>query len=374
MPRVSSLRSRGLRGSNNNNGVLPVADVVASAREASLRYVTDGMPGIRRRRRKHQKFEYLDPRGKRVRDFSLLDRIRRLAIPPAWEEVWICPREDGHLQATGRDARGRKQFRYHADWRKVRDATKYDRMIAFGRALPRIRRRVTRDLARRGLPRKKVLATVVRLLETTLIRVGNTEYARANNSYGLTTLRDRHVSVKGSEINFYFRGKSGKKHVIKLENARLAKIVRQCRDLPGYELFQYVDETGGPVSISSNDVNDYLREIAGAEFTAKDFRTWAGTVLAARAFQEFKRFSTMMEAKRNMLEAVEAVARMLGNTPAICRRCYVHPVVLDSYLDGTLVTRLKKSAEQKLTRDIKNLRPEEAAVLMLLQANLKSRF
>ena len=362
-----------MRASNNKSDALPVADVVASAREASLRYVTDSTPGITRQRRKEQKFEYLDSRGKRVRDFSLLDRIKRLAIPPAWDEVWICPREDGHLQATGRDARGRKQFRYHSDWRKVRDATKYDRMIAFGRALPRIRRRVNRDLARRGLPRRKVLATVVRLLETTLIRVGNTEYARSNDSYGLTTLRDRHVNVKGSKINFYFRGKSGKRHVIKLENSRLAKIVRQCRDLPGYELFQYVDETGGPASVSSNDVNDYLREIAGAEFSAKDFRTWAGTVLAARAFQEFKLFSTKIEAKRNMLEAVEAVARILGNTPAICRRCYVHPVVLDSYLDGTLVTRLKKCAEQKLTRDIKNLRPEEAAVLMLLKANLKSR-
>jgi DNA topoisomerase-1 len=359
--------------SNSKNGAVPDAGVVASAREASLCYVTDGMPGITRLKRKQQKFDYIDPRGKRVRDSSLLDRIRRLAIPPAWEAVWICPREDGHLQATGRDARGRKQFRYHEDWRKVRDATKYDRMIAFGRALPRIRRRVTRDLARRGLPREKVLATVVRLLETTLIRVGNTEYARANNSYGLTTFRDRHVNVSGSKINFYFRGKSGKRHVIKLENPRLAKIVRQCRDLPGYELFQYVDETGGPVSISSNDVNDYLREITGAEFTAKDFRTWAGTVLAARAFQEFKRFSTKMEAKHNILKAVEAVARMLGNTPAICRRCYVHPVVLDTYLDGTLVRRLKKCAEQKLARDIKSLRPEEAAVLMLLQGNLKSR-
>ncbi|HEY5769938.1 MAG TPA: hypothetical protein VIS71_08835, partial [Terrimicrobium sp.] len=287
------------------------------------------MPGITRRRRSQQRFDYIDARGKKVRDNSLLDRIGRLAIPPAWEAVWICPREDGHLQATGRDARGRKQFRYHEDWRKVRDATKYDRMIAFGRALPRIRRRVTRDLARRGLPREKVLATVVRLLETTLIRVGNTEYARANDSYGLTTLRDRHVNVTGSKINFYFRGKSGKSHVIKLEDSRLAKIVRRCRDLPGYELFQYVDQAGAPASVSSNDVNDYLREISGAEFTAKDFRTWAGTVLAARAFQEFKRFSSKMEAKRNIVEAVEAVARMLGNTPAICRRCYVHPVILD---------------------------------------------
>ena len=352
---------------------MPFADVEASAREASLRYVTDGMPGITRRRRSQQRFDYIDARGKKVRDNSLLDRIGRLAIPPAWEAVWICPREDGHLQATGRDARGRKQFRYHEDWRKVRDATKYDRMIAFGRALPRIRRRVTRDLARRGLPREKVLATVVRLLETTLIRVGNTEYARANDSYGLTTLRDRHVNVTGSKINFYFRGKSGKSHVIKLEDSRLAKIVRRCRDLPGYELFQYVDQTGSPASVSSNDVNDYLREIAGAEFTAKDFRTWAGTVLAARAFQEFKRFSTKMEAKRNIVEAVEAVARMLGNTPAICRRCYVHPVILDTYLDGTLVRRLRKCAEQKLARDIKSLRPEEAAVLMLLQGSLKSR-
>ena len=361
-----------MKGANNKNGSWAAAEVAASARQASLRYVTDRMPGITRRR-KHREFDYMDPRGKKIRDPSLLGRIRRLAIPPAWDEVWICSREDGHLQATGRDARGRKQFRYHADWRKVRDANKYDRMIAFGRALPKIRRRINRDLARRGLSREKVLATVVRLLETTLIRVGNTEYVRANNSYGLTTLRDRHVNVKGSKITFYFRGKSGKKHVIELENPKLAKIVRRCRDLPGYELFQYVDETGRPVSIASNDVNDYLREIGGAEFTAKDFRTWAGTVLAARAFQEFKRFSTKLEAKRNMIEAIEAVARMLGNTPAICRQCYVHPVILDTYLDGTLVKRLKKCAEQKLTRDIKSLRPEEATVLMLLQSDLKSR-
>lgn len=361
-----------MRAANKKNGKSPPADVVASAREARLRYVTDSMPGITRRR-KHQEFDYTDPGGKRVRDSSLLGRIRRLAIPPAWEEVWICPREDGHLQATGRDARGRKQFRYHADWRKVRDANKYDRMIAFGRALPKIRRRINRDLARRGLSREKVLATVVRLLETTLIRVGNTEYARANSSYGLTTLHDRHVNVKGSKITFYFRGKSAKKHVIELEDPKLARIVRRCRDLPGYELFQYVDETGNPVSISSNDVNDYLRAIGGAEFTAKDFRTWAGTVLAARAFQEFKRFASKLEARRNMIEAIEAVARILGNTPAICRRCYVHPVILDTYLDGTLVRRLKKCAEQKLTRDIKNLRPEEAAILMLLQSSLQRK-
>jgi DNA topoisomerase IB len=231
-------------------------------------------------------------------------------------------------------------------------------------------RRVARDLARRGLPREKVLATIVRLLETTLIRVGNEEYARDNKSYGLTTLQDRHAEIRSGKIIFRFRGKSGKQHVFDIRNRKLASIVKRCRDLPGYELFQYIDESGAPVDITSSDVNDYLREISGADFTAKDFRTWAGTVLAARALQEFEKFTSQTEAKRNLLQAVEAVARMLGNTPAICRRCYVHPVVLESYLDGTLVDQLKRQAEEKLVTGVKKLPPDEAAVLMLLQQTL----
>jgi DNA topoisomerase I len=299
-----------------------------------------------------------------------LARVRGLAIPPAWEAVWISADPRGHLQVTGRDARGRKQYRYHQNWRKVRDEAKYDRMIAFGRALPRIRRRVSRDLCLRGLPRKKVLATIVRLLETTLIRIGNDEYARDNRSYGLTTLKNRHADVRAGTITFKFRGKSGKLHTLSVNNRRLARIVRRCRELPGYELFEYIDDTGKFVDVTSANVNEYLREIAGSEFTAKDFRTWAGTVLAARALQEFEKFASEAEAKRNMLRAIESVACLLGNTPAICRRCYVHPVILKTYLDGSLVERLRKQAEQRLARGIRNFRPEEAAVLRLLQQSL----
>ena len=347
-------------------------DVVVSARHAGLRYVTDSRPGIVRQRRTDG-FRYLDPAGNPIRDVEQLDRIRRLAIPPAWRHVWICLDPTGHLQATGRDARGRKQYRYHGNWRTIRDQNKYDRVIAFGRALPKIRRRVARDLARRGLPREKVLATIVRLLETTLIRIGNDEYARDNKSYGLTTLKDGHADIRASTITFKFRGKSGKKHILDVRSRELARIVKRCRDLPGYELFQYLDASGIPVDVTSSDVNDYLREISGSDFTAKDFRTWAGTVLAARALQEFEKFASPTEARRNILQAVEAVACMLGNTPAICRRCYVHPVVLDSYLDGTLVEQLRRRAERKLATELRKLTPEEAAVLMLLQQTLSKR-
>lgn len=346
------------------------SELAASARNAGLHYVTDRRPGIVRARKRGGAFDYFDPRGRRIRETKSLARIKRLAIPPAWRDVWISPDACGHLQATGRDARSRKQYRYHPDWRKIRDETKYDRVLGFGRALQKIRRRVARDLARRGLPREKVLATIVRLLETTLIRVGNEEYARDNKSYGLTTLQDRHAEIRSGKIVFRFRGKSGKQHVFDIRNRKLASIVKRCRDLPGYELFQYIDESGAPVDITSSDVNDYLREISGADFTAKDFRTWAGTVLAARALQEFEKFTSQTEAKRNLLQAVEAVARMLGNTPAICRRCYVHPVVLESYLDGTLVDQLKRQAEEKLVTGVKKLPPDEAAVLMLLQQTL----
>jgi DNA topoisomerase I len=349
------------------------SELAISARDAGLHYVTDRRPGIVRAPSRGGGFDYFDSRGRRIRESQSLARIKRLAIPPAWRDVWICPDASGHLQATGRDARGRKQYRYHPDWRRVRDETKYDRVIGFGRALQKIRRRVARDLARRGLPREKVLATIVRLLETTLIRVGNEEYARDNKSYGLTTLQDHHAEIRSGRITFKFRGKSRKHHVFDIRNRKLASIVKRCRDLPGYELFQYVDESGTPVDITSSDVNAYLREIAGADFTAKDFRTWAGTVLAARALQEFESFTSQAEAKRNLLQAVEAVARMLGNTPAICRRCYVHPVVLDSYLDGTLVNQLKRQAEQKLATAVKRFPPDEAAVLMLLQQTLSRR-
>lgn len=341
-------------------------DVLSAARTAGLRHGGDDRPGISRKRRA-EGFVYLRPGNKIVRDTATLARIKQLAIPPAWRDVWICPHETGHLQATGRDARGRKQYRYHANWRKVRDETKYHTMIAFGRALPRLRARVSRDLAREGLCREKILATVTRLLEISLIRVGNDEYARTNGSFGLTTLRHRHVEVKGETVFFSFRGKSGKQHRIDVQNRRLAAIVRRCRDLPGQELFAYVDESGRAVDVTSSDVNEYLQRITGQPFTAKDFRTWAGTVLAAQALSGFDRFTTKTEARKNLLSAIERVAGQLGNTPAICRRCYIHPVILETYLDGSLVNRLRKTVEQKLSRDLRRLRADEAAVLMLLQ-------
>jgi DNA topoisomerase-1 len=306
-----------------------------SARAAGLRHVSDAAPGIARRRAR-RRFLYVHPKGRAVRDPATLERIRTLAIPPAWTAVWICRRPDGHLQATGRDARGRKQYRYHQRWREARDETKYGRMLAFAAALPSIHRRVGRDLARHGLPREKILATVVRLLETTLIRVGNEEYARDNDSFGLTTLRARQVKVNGSKVRFHFRGKSGVEHAIELEDRRMASIVRRVRDLPGQELFQYVDEDGAQRSIGSDDVNAYLKEISGEDFTSKDFRTWAGTVLAARALARLGAFDSQAQAKRNVVTAVEAVAGLLGNTAAVCRKCYIHPAVIESYLEGRL--------------------------------------
>jgi DNA topoisomerase-1 len=347
-----------------------VTDPVASARAAGLRYVSDTAPGIRRRR-VGRGFVYLGPDGARVTDATVRRRIRALAIPPAWRDVWICALAHGHLQAVGRDARSRKQYRYHARWRVARDESKYARVLAFGRALPRIRERVDRDLARPGLPRAKVLATVVRLLETTFIRVGNEAYAKANGSFGLTTLREHHVDVSGSTLRFEFRGKGGKPVSVDVTDRRLARIVKRCQDLPGQELFQYVDADGARQTVDSADVNAYLREVGGDEFTAKDFRTWAGTVLAALALQEFQAFDSAIEAKRNILRAVESVAGQLGNTPAICRRSYVHPAVIDAYLDGLVLASLRKRTEQRLTDALPGLRPEEAAVLALLQQRLK---
>ena len=306
-----------------------------SARAAGLRYVSDESPGISRRR-SGRAFRYLHPDGRAVRDRDTLARIRALAVPPAWTEVWICARDDGHVQATGRDARRRKQYRYHRRWHEVRDETKYGRMIAFAEALARIRRRVARDLSLPGLPRAKVLATVVRLLETTRIRVGNEEYARENDSFGLTTLRGRQVRVRGSKLNFRFRGKSGVQHDIELSDPRLAAIVRHMQDLPGEELFQYVDDHGETRGIESADVNGYLRDIAGEDFTSKDFRTWGGTVLAARALRALPPCESAAQGKRNVAQAIETVARELGNTRAVCRKCYIHPAILESYLEGSL--------------------------------------
>jgi DNA topoisomerase-1 len=348
----------------------PETDPVKSAKQAGLHYVADGAPGIQRRKA-GAGFVYVNERGKAVKDAATLKRIRSLVIPPAWTDVWICGDPLGHIQAVGRDQRGRKQYRYHPRWREVRDETKYEKMIAFVRALPHIRARARRDLARPGLPREKVLAAVVRLLETTLIRVGNEEYAEQNNSYGLTTLQDRHARIRGNKVRFRFRGKSGVRHEIDLDDPRLAKIVKKCQDLPGEELLQYLDDEGNVRDIGSGDVNDYLREITGQDFTAKDFRTWAGTVLAARALQEFQEVDSQAQAKRNVVHAIEQVAMKLGNTRAVCRKCYIHPAVIDSYMDGSLLKHL--SAEvKKMIKPLHRLEPEEAAVLVLLQKRLTS--
>jgi DNA topoisomerase-1 len=336
------------------------------ARAAGLRYVSDAAPGILRRRR-GRAFHYSRADGAPVRDPRTLGRIRALAIPPAWRDVWICNADDGHLQATGRDARQRKQYRYHRRWREVRDETKYGRLIPFAAALPRIRRRVARDLARPGLPREKVLATVVRLLETTRARIGNEEYARENESFGLTTLRERQVRVHGSRLKFRFRGKSGVEHAIELADRRLAAIVRRMQDLPGEELFRYVDEDGETRRIESDDVNAYLKEIAGEDFSSKDFRTWAGTVLAARALHALGPCASPSEGKRNIAQAIAAVAGALGNTTAVCRKCYIHPEILESYLQGQLGDFMQpdngsRTAEKAVAALLK-ARSQQAAVL-----------
>lgn len=324
------------------------ADAALSARLAGLRHVSDDTPGIRRRRR-GKGFSYLDPQGRPLTDPQERRRIAALAIPPAWTGVWICPLPNGHLQATGRDARGRKQYRYHASWRAVRDETKFGRMIAFGEALPRLRARVERDLALPGLPRDKVLAAVVRLLETTLIRVGNQEYARDNRSFGLTTLRNRHVDIEGGTLRFNFRGKSGQEHSVAIADRRLARVVRACRELPGHELFQYLDDDGERQAVSSGDVNEYLRAATGEELTAKDFRTWGGTSLALSALAAIGRAASESEAARAVAGVVELVAEQLGNRPAMCRKYYIHPGVIDAFMSGRLLGLLGATAAEEQT-------------------------
>ncbi|GAB3428241.1 DNA topoisomerase IB [Massilia solisilvae] len=345
------------------------ADPPAAARAAGLRYVNDSKPGIRREHA-GEAFRYVDPKGETITDEDVLRRIKSLAIPPAWTDVWICPLANGHLQATGRDARGRKQYRYHPKWREVRDEVKYERMIKFGEALPAIRREVNRALGLPGLPREKVLATIVYLLETTMIRVGNEEYARTNKSFGLTTLQRRHVRIDGSDVEFRFRGKSGVYHKVKVHDRRLARIIQRTRDLPGQELFEYVDDDGETRTVDSSDVNEYLRQISGEDYTAKDFRTWSGTVLAAMALQEFEKFDSQAQAKKNVVRAIEQVAEKLGNTPSVCRKCYVHPAILDSYLEGATLQVLRERAGEELTEELHKLNPEEAAVLALLEERL----
>ncbi len=341
-----------------------LTDPVASAKAAGLRYVSDEMPGIARvSRGKH--FAYIAPDGKDITDEKELARIKALAVPPAYTDVWICPISNGHLQATGRDARGRKQYRYHKRWREIRDENKYGRMIAFAQALPAIRKRVEADLALPGLSREKVLATVVQLLETTAIRVGNDEYAKDNGSYGLTTLRDKHAKVEGSKVRFSFRGKSGIRHAIDLRDRRLARIIRQCQDLPGQQLFQYVDDDGATHAVDSSDVNEYIRAISADDFSAKDFRTWLGTVTCATLLAQQEDASTQTERKQRLAAVIKDVAMRLGNTPAVCRKCYVHPHVLEAYMEhGGL-------RMEQVMRHTEGLLAEERFVLALLRERAK---
>jgi DNA topoisomerase-1 len=347
------------------------SDGRASARAAGLRYSTDARPGITRRRA-GRGFTYRRPDGTRVADAQTLARIRTLAIPPAWTEVWIALDPAGHLQATGRDARGRKQYRYHARWRTGRDDAKFERLIDFARVLPRIRKRCEADLGRPGLSREKVIAAVVRLLETTLIRVGNDEYARLNRSFGLTTLRSRHARVSGTRVRFRFTGKSGRQHEVGLRDRRLASIVRRCQELPGQELFQYLGDDGEPHDVASEDVNAYLREISGADVTAKDFRTWAGTVLAYRALRALDPGDDDRTARKNVVEAVRFTSDRLGNTPAVARRSYVHPAVLEAYLEGSIGGALLVAAEEQADPPTAADPREEAEVVDLLRKHVRS--
>jgi DNA topoisomerase-1 len=350
---------------------LPPSDPEDAARFAGLRWVNDVRPGITRRHR-GKGFSYVSPTGEPITDHDRLAWIRSIVIPPAWTDVWISPVQNGHIQATGRDARGRKQYRYHPRWREVRDDTKYGALIAFGKLLPRLRKRVDADLARPGLPREKVVAAVVRLLELTFIRVGNEEYARLNRSFGLTTLRNRHVTVKGTQARFKFRGKSGKVNEVGIRDRRLAALIRRVQDLPGQELFEYIDDGGEVQTATSEDVNSYLRQISGRDITAKDFRTWAGTVLAYRALCALEATTSDAEAKHNIVAAIRDVALRLGNTPAVCRKSYIHPAILDSYVDGSLGDRLPASAHAEGDTPSAIEPDEEAAVLALLRRRVRS--
>jgi DNA topoisomerase-1 len=327
-----------------------IADSLGFAEHAGLTFCSDAHPGLSRVGTA-QSVAYRDERGKPIKDEKTLARIAALAIPPAWTDVWICPRADGHIQAIGRDAKGRKQYRYHPDWRATKEQAKYERMIAFGRALPQLRRRVEADLAKRGLPREKVLAAVVRLLEITLIRVGNDEYAKTNKSFGLTTLRKKHVTLSGVGAVFEFRGKSGKDHRTGFQDRRLVRVVKACQDLPGQRLFQYLDEDGHRRAIESADVNDYLRNAMGGDFTAKDFRTWGGSLAAALFLRDQPKPADEREAKALANRCVKAVSQILGNTPAVCRAAYVTPLVFGAHASGTLrIARPGRGAELALLR------------------------
>ncbi len=357
-------------GDDSITSTAPPDEHIESALAAGLRYVSDKTPGILRRGA-GKGWTYIGPDGQRIRDAEALTRIRKLVIPPAWTDVWICPSDNGHIQVTARDAKGRKQYRYHPRYRTVRDETKFGRMLEFSELLPAIRERLERDLQLSGLPRAKVLATVVWLLEKTFIRIGNDEYARENRSYGLTTMRSRHVEVSGSRLQFEFRGKSGVRHSVSITDRRIARIVQHCQSLPGEELFQYLDDEGKRQSVDSGDINEYVREIAGREVTAKDFRTWAGTMLAAAALRELGPADSERKAKANIVVAVDQVAARLGNTRAVCRKYYVHPAIIDAYLQGSVVPAPTQPEDPKRERPSAAIRREEAAVLELIEKGTK---
>ncbi|MDQ6862146.1 MAG: DNA topoisomerase IB [Verrucomicrobiota bacterium] len=346
-----------------------VTDPKEAAEEAGLRYVSDDQAGYTRKK-KGDEFEFFDRKGAPITDEARVLRIRRIGIPPAWTDVWICSSANGHIQATGRDARGRKQYRYHERFREFRDETKYEKMLIFGAALPKIRERVQADLALTGLPKNKVLATIVSIMERTFIRVGNEEYAKTNHSYGLTTMRNKHVKVNGTKLRFNFRGKSGVEHNIEVADRRLARIVKKVQELPGQDLFAFQDDDGTVHNITSQDVNDYLREITGEDFTAKDFRTWAGTVLAAVALSAVNPCETQREMKKNVTTAIKAVAHILGNTPAVCRKCYVHPAVLETYMTGSMIEGLRRQTAEAIEQKAQDLQTVELAVMKFLQARL----
>src|ERR1700761_597255 len=341
------------------------AEVASAIAEEGLRYVSNTAPGYRRKRT-GTSFSYYDKQGKRITDAAVVGRIKSIGIPPAYESVWICPSANGHIQATGLDARGRKQYRYHAKWRELRDQNKYEHIIQFAAALPALRDRVAADMKLDGLPREKVLATIVSLLEKTLIRVGNAEYAEKNKSYGLTTMRRKHVAVGRGVLRFDFTGKSGKQWKLRVEDRRIAAIVKRCAEIPGHELFKYLDDDGQPRTVDSGDVNAYIKEITGDDFSAKDFRTWAGTVLAALALAEFKKYDSQAEAKRNVVAAIENVSKQLGNTPAVCRKSYVHPEILSAYMSGDLAKMIDAKITRKFKRQYTKLTADEIMVLAFL--------
>ena len=357
-------------GRQEDAGAGSGADIAAAIAEEGLRYVSDRSPGYSRARRKAG-FVYYDTGGKRIVNLQILRRIKAIGVPPAYESVWICPSPNGHLQATGVDARGRKQYRYHVRWRELRDQNKYSHVLAFAEALPALRARVASDMGKPGMPREKVIATIVSLLEKTLIRVGNAEYASQNQSYGLTTMRRRHVSIARGGLLFQFVGKSGKTWKLQVHDKRVVAVVKRCAEIPGHDLFKYLDEEGMPHTVDSSDVNGYIKDATGQDFSAKDFRTWAGTVLAAMALREFAIYDSHAQAKRNVVAAIEKVSRALGNTPTICRKCYIHPEVLTAYLSGDLAATIDEEIDSELKTRFAELNPDELLVMAFLHKRLQ---